>query len=86
MGYKQRQRALLPLHCEGIQTKVTCPILDLVKELDVVIEHEGYKEHQAIISYKDEQVTLTYKPPPQVLCFDVADAQPHPPQSSLCSI
>ena len=74
------------LQCQGFRTKVTCPVLDLAKELDVVVGHEWCREHQVIISYKDEHVTFVHKNRAHLLRFDDSRAQMRPTSSSLYSI
>ena len=46
---------------------MTCPVLDLTDELDVLLGHEWCKDHQVIISYKDENVTFSHKGQSHVL-------------------
>ena len=53
--------ASFTLQCQGLRTHVTCPVLDLTDELDVVLGHEWCKDHQVVISYKDENVTFVHK-------------------------
>ena len=65
---------------------MTCPVLDLTDELDVVFGHEWCKAHRVIISYKDEHVTFSHKGQSHVLCFDDSNAQMRISSSSLCSI
>ena len=50
--------ASFTLQCQGFRTRMTCPILDLTDELDVVLGHEWCKDCRIIISYKDENVTF----------------------------
>ena len=65
---------------------VTCPVLDLTDELDVVLGHEWCKAHQVVISYKDENVTFVHKGQSHLLHFADSDAQTRPSSSTLCSI
>ena len=65
---------------------MTCPVLDLTDELDVVLGHEWCKDHQVIISYKNENVTFTHKGQSHVLRFADPAAQMRLSSSSLCSI
>ena len=74
------------LSCQGFRTKVTCSILNLVEELDVVLGHKWCLKHQVVISYKDEHATFVYKHRPQLLHFDDSRAQTHHASSSLCPI
>ena len=65
---------------------MTCPVLDLTDELDVVLGHERCKDHRVIISYKDEHVTFSHKGQSHIFRFDDSDAQTRISSSSLCSI
>ena len=65
---------------------MTCPVLDLTDELDVVLGHEWCKDHRVIISYKDENVTFSHKGQSHILRFDDSDAQMRISSSSLYSI
>ena len=78
--------ATFTLHCQGFRTKVTCPILNLAEELDVVLGHKWCLNHQVIIRYMDEHVKFVHKNCPQILCFDDSYAQTHPASYSLYSI
>ena len=78
--------ASFPLQCQGFRTRVTCPVLDLTDELDVVLGHEWCKAHQVVISYKDENVTFVHKGQSHLFHFDDSDAQTRPSSSTLCSI
>ena len=62
--------AIFTLQSQGFRTKVTCPVLDLANELDVLLSHEWCFDHQVIISYKDEHVTFVHKDRPWLLRFD----------------
>ena len=78
--------ASFTLQCQGFRTCVTCPVLDLTDELDVVLGHEWCKAHQVVISYKDENVTFVHKGQSHLLQFNDSDAQTRPSSSTLCSI
>ena len=78
--------ATFTLHCQGFRTKVTCPVLDLADELDVVLGHEWCYEHKVIISYKDEHVTFVHTDRPHLLKFDDSRAPSCVQTSSLYSI
>ena len=78
--------ASFTLQCQGFWTRMTCVVLDLIDKLDVVLGHEWCKDHQVIISYKDENVTFVYKAQSNILRFDDPDAQIRSSSSSLCSI
>ena len=78
--------ASFTLQCQGFRTRVTCFVLDLTDELDVVLGHEWSKDHRIIISYKDENVTFSHKVQSHVLHFDDSDAQTRPSSATLCSI
>ena len=78
--------ASFTLQCQGLRTRVTCPILDLIDELDVVLGHECYKDHQVVMSYKDENVTFVHKGQSHSLRFDDSAAQMRPSSSTLYSI
>ena len=73
------------LQCQGFRTCITCPVLDLADELDVVLGHEWCKDH-VVISYKDENITFVHKGQSHLLRFDDSDAQMRPSSSTLCSI
>lgn len=53
--------ATFPLQCQGFPTKLTCPILDLAEEFDVVLGYEWCTGNKAIISYKEKQVIFVHK-------------------------
>ena len=78
--------ASFTLQCQGFRTRMTYPVLDLTNELDVVLGHEWCKDHQIIISYKDENVIFSHKGQSHVLRFDDSDAQMRISSSTLCSI
>ena len=78
--------ASFTLQCQGFRTHVTCPVLDLMDELDVVLGHEWCKAHQVVISYKDENVTFVHKGQSHLFHFDDSDAQTRTSSSTLCSI
>ena len=67
--------ATLTLCCQGFRTKITCPVLDLADELDVVLVHKWCYEYKVVISYRDEQVTFVHKDHPHVLRFGDFRAQ-----------
>ena len=74
--------ATFTFRCQGFRTKLTCPVFDLADELDVVLGHDWCYAHQAVISYKDEQVTYVYKDRSHLLKFDdptLNHALPHLP-------
>ena len=78
--------ATFTLHCWGFCIKVTCPVLDLVDEPDVILSHEWCQEHKVVVGCKDEHATVVYKGRPHVLPFDDCHSQTCAPSSSLCSI
>ena len=78
--------AAFTLRCQGFRTKVTCPVLNLTDELDVVLGHDWCYEHKVIISYKDEHVTFVHKGRPHLLEFNDSHAQSRVQTSFLCSI
>ena len=78
--------ASFTLQCQGFWTRMTCPVLDLTDELDVVLGHEWCKDHRVIISYKDEHVTFVQEGHAHILRFDGSNAQTRPFSSSLYSI
>ena len=78
--------ASFTLQCQGFRIRMTCPVLDLTDELDVVLGHEWCKDHQVLISYKDENVTFVHKGQSQLFHFDDSDAQMRISPSSICSI
>ena len=78
--------ASFTLQCQGFRTRMTCPVLDLTDELDVVLGHEWCKDHRVIISYRDENVTFSHKGQSHVLRFDDSNTQMCISSSSLCSI
>ena len=78
--------ASFTLQCQCFRTRITCPILDLTDELDVVLGHEWCRDHQVVISYKDETVTFVYKGQSHLFRFANSDAHMRPSSSTLCSI
>ena len=78
--------ATFNLRCQNFRTTITCPVLELANELDVVLGDNWLYAHQAVISYQDEQVTFVYKDRPRILQFDDSRAQSRVSSSSLCSI
>ena len=78
--------ASFTLQCQGLRTRVTCPVLVLTDELDVVLGHEWCKDHQVVVSYKDKNVTFVHKGQSHSLQFDDSDAQMRPSSSTLCLI
>ena len=78
--------ASFTLQCQGLRTRVTCPVLDLTDELDVVLGHGWCKAHQVTISCKDENVTFVHKGQSHLFHFDDSDAQTCTSSSTLCSI
>ena len=57
------------LWCQVFHTKVTCPVLHLADELDVVFGHKWCQEHKIVICYKEEHATFVYKDSPHVFRF-----------------
>ena len=78
--------ASFTLQCQGFRTNVTCPVLDLIDELDVVLGHECCKAHQVVISYKDEHITFAHKGQSHLFHFDDSNTQTRTSSSTLCSI
>ena len=78
--------ASFTLQCQGFWTRMTCPVLDLTDELDVVLGHEWCKDHRVIISYKDENVTFSHKGQSHLFRFDDSNAQMRTSSTSLYSI
>ena len=78
--------ASFTLQCQGFRTRITCPILDLTNELDVVLGHEWCRDHQVVISYKDKNITFVHKGQSHLFRFADSDAQMRPSSSTLCSI
>ena len=77
--------ASFTLQCQGFRTRITCPVLDLTDELDVVLGHEWCKAHQVIISYKDENITFVHKGQSHLFHFDDSDKQTRTSSSTLYS-
>lgn len=71
---------------QGFSTIVTCPVMDLADELDVVLGHEWCYEHKVVISYKDEQITFVYKDHLPFLKSDDSRVQTHAMKSYFCLI
>ena len=65
---------------------VTCSVLDLGDELDIVLGHEWCRECKIVISYKGEEATFVHEDRPYLLRFDDSHPQSSTPTFSLCSI
>ena len=72
------------VHCQQYRAELTCVVLDLTDEFDLILGDGWLSQHRAVIDYPRECVLLKHKTPPTVLRF--AGSSPKTETPSLMTL